>query len=85
MDFPPQQCYLNTVCDSDSKMDSLSLHLQGQLRAQCFVLVHWVALKRTRWKGYKDVTAVSKKKADLLSTIYILKVLCIVLVSIPLL
>lgn len=56
----------------------------AELRAQCLVVVHWVAFRRTGWKGYKGVTAINTN-SDLLRAIYILKILCIVLVGIPLL
>lgn len=93
MDFFPnkvvrtdEQCYLNIICNSESKWDVVSVPSVGtaQLRARCFVVVHWVAFRRARWKGYRDVTAMTTN-TSLLSAIYILKILCIVLAGIPLL
>lgn len=93
MDFFPnkvvrtdEQCYLNIICNHGSKwMWSQSPSIgTAQLRARCFVVVHWVAFRRVRWKGYKDVTAMNTD-TDLLSAIYVLKILCIVLAGIPLL
>lgn len=81
-----EQCYLNIICNRGSKwMWSQSPSVgTAQLRARCFVVVHWVAFRRARWKGYKDVTAMNTD-TDLLNAIYVLKILCIVLAGIPLL
>lgn len=81
-----ERCYLNIICNSESKcMWSQSPSVgTAQPRAWCFVVVHWVAFRSTRWKGYKDLTA-TNMNTDLLTAVYILKILCIVLVGIPLL